>query len=463
MRKKYSFGLIGLSLVVCFFFAACSGSQDTTNYKKYLAQDTAVKGKAGVLITALGQPEDYEFTFFNNYMQQIFNAAFPWYIKPIILRDSGTVLLDPDNPVAEIEFKPASLMDCFGKTEDVNGRPYVEMEFSWVEPRDHHNPGYFLVDKKNSYIDIIEKSAIKVCAYYYGRMPGNKVPYVAQHQALFAEVRQLLQAEFPEVALRTAWAMYPETVKQAIEELIAEGVETIVVSDLFAVYSNLEQFAALFPEIEHMVAGRAKIVYAPQTGAFESYRAAFVQMATDEIAKLPRQAKKLLVLTRHGFPDMPGEPYHELAPSFYGNLQKEVEAELAGTGTHVVFADTEFSADDDDPEDKRLSSAEILEQALEEKYDYLVYVLVDFVSENTDTVFCARDEALEPIEFAYDSTVPYADYSMPFRTELTHDNTRIIVAGTPVGPKYRPMVARGIMDALAIVLGGKPWPQLTGN
>ena len=60
---------------------------------------------------------------------------------------------------------------------------------------------------------------------------------------------------------------------------------------------------------------------------------------------------------------MPGEPYHQLAPSFYGNLQKEVEAALAGTGTRVVFADTEFSADDDDPEDKRLASAEILEQA----------------------------------------------------------------------------------------------------
>ncbi len=307
----------------------------------------------------------------------------------------------------------------------------------------------------------MEKPAIKICSYYYGRMPGNRVPYVAQHQALFDEVYQLLQAEFPGVPLRTGWAMYPETVQKAIDELIAEKVETIVVCDLFAVYSNLEQFAALFPEIEHMVAGRAKIIYAPQTGAFASYRAAFVQMAKDEIAKLPEEAKKLLVLNRHGFPEMPGEPYNELAPSFYGNLQKEVEAAFVGTGTRVVFADTEFSADDDDPENKRLASAEALEQALDEKYDYIVYVLVDFVSENTDTVFCARDEALEPIGFDYGGQVPYADFSMPFRTELTHETTRIIVAGTPVGPQYRPLVARGIMDAVGTVLGGKPWPQLT--
>ena len=461
--KKHSFGLIGLCVAVCFFLAACSGSQDTKNYKKYLAQDTVVKGKAGVLITALGQPEEYDFTFFNNYMLQIFNAVFPWYLKPIIMRDSGTVLLDPANPVAEIEFKPTTLMDCFGKTEDSSGKPYIQMEYSWVKPREDGKPGHFLMKKKNGFIDIVEKPAIKVCASYYGRMPGNKVPYVAQHQALFDEVRALLQAEFPGVPLRTGWAMYPETVKKAIDELIAEKVETIVVCDLFAVYSNLEQFAALFPEIEHMVAGRAKIIYAPQTGAFASYRAAFVQMAKDEIAGLPKEAKKLLVLNRHGFPEMPGEPYHELAPSFYGNLQKEVEAALVGTGTRVVFADTEFSADDDDPEDTRLASAEALEQALEEKYDCIVYVLVDFVSENTDTVFCARDEALEPIGFDYGGQVPYADFSEPFRTDLTYENTRVIVAGTPVGSQYRPLVARGIMDAVGTVLGNKPWPQLSGK
>jgi len=458
MKNIWISVLVALSLCL---LCSCSPKQDDTNFRAYLSQDLSVKGKAGVLITALGQPEDYEFTFFNNYMKQIFNAAFPWFLKPIILRDKGTVLLDPANPVAQEEFVPKTLMDCYGKTEDVNGKPYVGMEYSWVEPRDHHSPGYFLMDKKNSYIDIIEKSAIKVCAHYYGRMPGNKVPYIAQHEALFDEIRGLLQDEFPGVSLRTAWAMYPETIEKAIEELIADGVETIVVSDLFAVYSNLEQFEALFPEIEHIVAGRAKIINAPQTGAFKSYRAAFVHMAKDEIAKLPEQGKKLLVLTRHGFPEMPGEPYFELAPSFYDSLQKEIEAELAGTGTRVVIANTEFAVEDDDPDDERLASSEILEQALEEKYDYLVYVLIDFVSENTDTVFCARDEALEPIEFSYDGTVPYTDFNMPFRTEVTHEDTRIIVAGTPVGPVYRPMIARGIMDALGTVLGGKPWPQLT--
>ncbi len=57
------------ALIIGLILAACS--QDTANYKKYLAQDTTIRDRAGVLITALGQPEKHEFTFFNSYLQQI--------------------------------------------------------------------------------------------------------------------------------------------------------------------------------------------------------------------------------------------------------------------------------------------------------------------------------------------------------------------------------------------------------
>jgi len=43
---------------------------------------------------------------------------------------------------------------------------------------------------------------------------------------------------------------------------------------------------------------------------------------------------------------------------------------------------------------------------------------------------------------------------------LTKDKTRIVIAGTPVAPKYRFHVARGVFDAAATILQGKQWPQL---
>mgnify|MGYP006866112379 CR=1 FL=1 len=55
-----------LLLVVCeCLLSSCSQKQDDTNFRAYLSQDLSEKGKAGVLITPLGQPEDYDFTFFN--------------------------------------------------------------------------------------------------------------------------------------------------------------------------------------------------------------------------------------------------------------------------------------------------------------------------------------------------------------------------------------------------------------
>ena len=58
--------------------AAFSNKRDDQNYRHdYVYQDTKIVGKPGVLLTALGQPEDYDFEFFNRYITLIFKTAFP--------------------------------------------------------------------------------------------------------------------------------------------------------------------------------------------------------------------------------------------------------------------------------------------------------------------------------------------------------------------------------------------------
>jgi protoheme ferro-lyase len=453
---------VAVCIILGLALGACSPQQDRTNFYAYLEQDTAIEGRTGVLLTALGQPEEYEFSFYNKYLNHIFEAAFPPLLKFIIMRDRGTVLLDPANPTARVEFTPSTLMDCYGRTVSDQGIPYVELPVRWVKPRSNnsHAYGHFLLKGKNGYFDIAERSAVKIAASYYGRMPGSKIPFKQQHQALFSDIQNLLAASFPDTPLRTGWSMYPATVAQAIEELLSAQVDTIVVCNLFPVYSNLEEFNSLFVEIEDMVAGRAKIVFSPFAGACASYRMPFVAMARDEIARLPAESKKLVVLTRHGFPEMQGEPWYDLAPVFYDNLLREVEQALAGTNTNVVIADTEFACSDHDPDDRRLSAAEALVQGFEGKYDAVVFCLVDFMSENTDTIFCAREEALEPTGFTYAGQVPYSDFAVPFRTDMRYGDTRIIISGAPVGDTYRPLLARGIFDALATVLREEPWPAL---
>jgi len=439
---------------------SCSNKQDDMNYRRYLLQDKKIEGKVGVLVTALGQAEEYDFAFFDRYLNVIFNAAFPPALKLIVMRDNGTVLMDPDHLKATEEYKPKTLMDCFGKIENEEGVPYKDLTVTWVKSRDGKSPGHFLWEKKNGYVDIVEKVCIKIVASYYRKMPGKKVPYMQQHREIFNDISALLTKEFPGVPMRWAWTMYPETVEKAVDELIEEKVKTIVHFDIFPVYSSLEEFNGVFQDVKDAAAERAKVIYTPFPGAYSSFRKAYVQMAADEILPLPKGERKLLVLTRHGFPEIPGDPYPVLNRVYMVNLIKELEQALAGTNTTIVTGDTDFAGEDMDPQEKKLASFEALEMGLKDGYDHIIFVLVDFTSENTDTIFAMRLETFESLHFEYGGEVPYRDPSKPYRTELREGKSRIVVAGVPVGPKYRPYLSQGMFDAIATVLRGQEWPQL---
>jgi hypothetical protein len=457
--------------------AAFSNKQDDQNYRHdYVYQDTKIVGRPGVLITALGQPEDYDFDFFNRYISLIFKTAFPPALKLLIIQDNGTVLMDPEHLSDTEEYEPKVLMDCFGKTEDEEGEPYVDLEdIKWVPSRDGKAPGHFLWPKKNGYIDAVEKVGVKIAASYYPKMPGNKVPYTQQHIEIFKEVEALLKKQFPGVPMRWAWTMDPETIEKAVDELIREDkVKTIVHCDIFPVYSSLEHFNTLYQDVKDAAAERAKVVFTPYPGAYPSFRKGIELMVTDEIMTLPKKERKLLVLTRHGWPEIKGDPYPELGRIYYWNLKSEIEKALEGTNTVVVYADTDFAGEDDDPKHNRLASFEALDYGLEEKYDHIIFQMVDFTSENTDTIFAMRLETFEPIKFKYEGKVPYTDWSKPFRTELKggrdfhytlkegkeESASRVVVLGVPVGPRYRPYVSQGLVDCIATVLKGEKWPQL---
>jgi protoheme ferro-lyase len=459
MKKLWS-ALFGLVVVIAVS-SAFSTKQDDMQYRRYLHQDRTIEGKAGVLLTILGQPEHYEFEFFDRYLTAIFENAFPPALQLLILGDKGTVLMDPDHLEASEEFYPAKLVDCFGSETNEEGEPYVDLDVEWIEPREEDSPGHFLwKEHTNGYIDIVEKVSIKIYASYYERMPQKKIPFMHQHKALIRDFEKLLAEEFPGVPVRWALSMYPETIEEAVDELIHEKVDTIVAFDYFHVYSSLEEFNSLFMEIRDAVAERAKVVFTPFPSAYASYRKAYVVMAQDEILPLPKEDKKLVILTRHGFPEIPGEPYPELSRVFYNNMKIEIDAALAGTNTLVILADTDFAGEDMDPDEERLASFEALEMALEDEYDHVIFILVDFMTENTDSLFAHPHESLEPLHFKYEGEVPYYDFDKPFRLELQHGKTRVVSAGCPIGDRYRPHLSQGVFEAVATVLREEPWPEL---
>ena len=64
---KRMIGSFMIIVLMVLGIQSCSPRQDNSNFNKFLNQDVKIKGKAGVLITSLGQPEDYDYVFFDNY------------------------------------------------------------------------------------------------------------------------------------------------------------------------------------------------------------------------------------------------------------------------------------------------------------------------------------------------------------------------------------------------------------
>ncbi len=96
------------------------------------------------------------------------------------------------------------------------------------------------------------------------------------------------------------------------------------------------------------------------------------------------------MLTRHGFPDIQGDPYPVLAKAVLRNLKTGNRKSHRGNQYPCRVRDTDFAGDDDDPKKKRLASFEALELGLEDGYDNIIFKMVDFTSENTDTIFAMR-------------------------------------------------------------------------
>jgi hypothetical protein len=142
-------------------------------------------------------------------------------------------------------------------------------------------------------------------------------------------------------------------------------------------------------------------------------------------------------------------------------MTRDMDEALLGTDSKVVVADTDFAGEEDDPDRLRLATTEAIATGISEGYDNIILVPVEFLTENTDSIFASRYESLGDYGFNYEGEVPYLDQDKPFRTEMTEGKSRIIFTGTPVGEPYRSHLAQGIFDAIATVLREEEWPEFT--
>lgn len=426
-------------------------------HKLFEKQDTRPVGRVGIMLADMGMPEDYEFAFYRNYINHVFHYMLPPFVAPMVLADRGICLIDPENPLAREAFKPRQLCDAHGSYANKAGKPYVECPVAWHPPGMPKNPwdhGYFIYTEegKGGASDISQKTGAKVYSWYYGHLlPEKKVAWAYQCRLVYEDAAKELKKRYPGAELRHAFYVYPESMRQAAEELIAAGCQTIIYQSFCnPVYSDFEEYQFALPMLYDFVDGRAKIICADQLGNQPALRRGFVKMLEDRLAKLPKDASVFVILSKHGHPfkketqDLRGALYRQ-------PLEEDVRRVMEGWKGKwdLTWSNDEYADEYWDPKGARLETHAAYRMAIDQGYDYALELPTEFIAENTDLmIFHAMKKFNAFVGYDKNNPVPYPDWDKPLVREHHEGKTTGIYLSVPVGP-YRKYVVEALVEAVS--------------
>jgi hypothetical protein len=424
-------------------------------------QDKHPTGKTGVIIAESGLPEDYEFAFYSHFMEHVFHYTLPPFLVKMILADKGMGLIDPDNPLARAAFKPKQLVDAHGSTTNKAGKPYAECDVKWVPPPNMKNPwdhGYFLYqgDGPSHTPDVCDKVGAKITGWYYGRLlPEKKVAWRSQLRKVYNEAVPDLETRFPGTLFRSAYYMDRESMRRAVEELLAAGCQTIVYQNFNCpLYSDFEDYGYSLPLVHELVQGRARIIMADQLGNQAAMGEAYVRILGDQLQSLPPEAKVLVILSRHGHPFK--KETQDLRAHYYRDPLEAGIRKVLSTWkgqAEVIWTFDEYADHYWDKKNSKIETHAAYRKAVEEGFDFAIELPTEFPAENTDLmIFHAMKKFSALSTYDRNAPIPYPDWEIPLVRKVSEGKTTVIYAGTPVGP-YRKYVVQALVGSVADVLG----------
>lgn len=437
-------------------------------YEKFFrAQDCRPEGKTGIILSDLGMPEGYDPDFYINFMDHVFDYSLPFFIRRFVLADRGIALIDPLNPLAKEKFVPQQLVDMNGSFTNREGRPYVECEVTWRPPGMKNNPsdhGYFLYtgDGKGGAPDICQKTGAKVIGWYFGHLlPKKKVAWEHQCRLVYEETVAQLKKKFPQAEFSHMRYTCEKSIIHSVEELLEAGCRTIVYQCFCnPVYSDFEDYAYAIPLLHKLVKNRAKIICADQPGNQPQLREAFIQIIREHLSQIHRDARVLLILSKHGHPfkketqDIRGPEYRMPLEEGMRNAMKEWGGEW-----DLVWSDDEYADEYWDPRNKKRSTYSAYRKAIDEEFDFALEVPTDFIAENTDLMILHAMKKFEAFA-EYDPFAPihYPDWEKPLVRTFREGKTTGIYTGCPVGPYRRYLVEAAVASVSDIL-----FQSLTSN
>lgn len=444
-------------------------------YAMYQTQDTVPEGKIGIFQIGLSTPEDFDPTWWHNIFNHVAHARIPWPFRIAALSDRGIALMDPDRDYSTERFEPTSLEDRFGNDRNMDGTPYIELYkqglVDWVPPQEsiHLDTGYWLYTGRQ---DGIPTSAGKTIGYarlwYWGRgIEGQKIPAEYQTMVLVKHAVEQLNEKYPDVLFERADTMAPFLWRKKIHDMLDAGVETIVLHSAMVVYSGYEDFNNGFKHsIEYIDEWQQannrdiKVIIAPYMGTTKAARDGYLLMLKDRLDQLPEGVSVKMVWSVHGMPwrEFPNEPWLDLAPAYRDVLveeSKELLAQYDLSRFEVAVSQDHFADHYWDPDHLSLATNKAYTDGVDDGFDFVFNLPIEFYNENTDTLFYHAMVNYEdfPGYSVYDQIkYPPEKWDQPYTKQFTIDGTQIEYLGTPAGPRYAPYMGQAMFEAWDAIL-----------
>jgi hypothetical protein len=135
------------------------------------------------------------------------------------------------------------------------------------------------------------------------------------------------------------------------------------------------------------------------------------------------------------------EAWLELSKPYLGAMESEIKtmlnSEFEFDRTETVICQDYFA----DMTDLYQSTNEAFWKGINEDYDYVINLPVEFITENTDTLFAHALMNFRGFEdFDVYQPIDYKDWNQPLVRQFKENNTTIIYTSVPVGKYRQPLV-----------------------
>jgi protoheme ferro-lyase len=465
--------LVLISVASFFYMNRIPPQLKEPNYFNYYKnQDLAVEGKVGIFISHLIMPEDMVQVDFHNLAMKT-RQYIPWPPKLLFDKDDGVVLMDEDRFYEFEEFVPTKLIDADGKDKDIDGTPYIvkyhQGLIEWVPPRAslHLSPGNFILKTRKMGMPTVSSKLInKANLYYYSGkgIVNGKIPHAAGNFEIASKAMSKIENKYGPIPWRWITAEDFGAARDEMRSLLDEGVDTVILAPPRPTYSHHEEFNGSFKhafeyihEWEAENQKEIKVILLPQLSEFPIIRQAYLQMLSDRLDAFPIQSSVKIVVSIHGmaWDLVPHEAWLELAPSYVEPMMEDVKAMMSDydfSRIEIVKSQDHFADPYYNPDGKYLSTNTAFLDGIQDGFDYIVNLPIEFFVENTDTMFSHAIFNFEGFEeFNRYETINYTDWSVPYTREFFVDGTQVIYNGLPVG-KYNKPIIEAFYQAMDSVL-----------